>query len=95
METMDKLFDILICRCPFVDCNQEKCDIIPFDTPHINCDCLRVYKIPVIELPFIKDQRSKCGLNGGEDGDERGGPEDSPAAGEHHEEEGGCGQAAG
>ena len=65
MDSIDKLFDILVCRCPFVDCNPEECDSIPCDIPHMNCDCLRVNRIPVIELPFIKDQRNKSGLNGG------------------------------
>ena len=65
MDSLVKLFDILVCRCPFVDCDPAKCDPIPCDIPHISCYCLRNLKIPVIELAFIKDQRNKHGLNGG------------------------------
>lgn len=65
LDNIDKLFDILFCRCPFVDCSPEECDSVSCDIPHMKCDCLRVNKIPVIELAFIKDQRNKSGLNGG------------------------------
>ena len=65
MDSLGQLFDILVCRCPFVDCDPAECNPFPCDIPHINCDCLRKFKIPEIELPFIKDQRNKVGLNGG------------------------------
>ena len=65
MDNLDKLFDILSCKCPFVECDPTECGSVPCDIPHIHCDCLRHLKIPVIELAFIKDQRDKVGLNGG------------------------------
>ena len=65
MTNFEKLFDILVCKCPFFNCDPAVCDPFPCEIPHINCDCLRDTKIPVIELAFIKDQRDKSGLNGG------------------------------
>ena len=65
MDSLDKVFDILICQCPFVDCDPSVCGPSPCDVPHIRCDCLRNFKMPVIKLAFIKDQREKTGLNGG------------------------------
>ena len=53
MDSLEKLFDILVCRCPFVDCDPDKCDPIPCDIPHISCDCLRNLKrsLPQRSLP--------------------------------------------
>ena len=65
MDNMDKLFDILVCKCPFVECVPSSCGPIPCAVPHNKCDCERHLKIPNIELVFIKDQRNKIGLNGG------------------------------
>ena len=64
MENIDKLFDILLCQCPILPCEPQVCDP-PCDIPHIQCLCPRESKIPVIELAFIQDQRSKVGLHGG------------------------------
>ena len=65
IDSLAKLFDILVCRCPILDCDPAECDPFPCDIPNISCDCERNLKIPVIELAFIKDQRNKQGLNGG------------------------------
>ena len=64
MDNLDKLFDILVCQCQILDCEPSVCDP-PCDVPHVQCLCERKLKIPVIELAFIKDQRDKVGLNGG------------------------------
>ena len=59
---MDKLFDILICKCKF-----SECMVCPKDctSAHIECVCARKFKIPKQDLFFIKDQREKVGHNGG------------------------------
>ena len=64
MGNIDKLFDILLCQCPILSCEQQVCDP-PCDIPHIQCLCSRDSKIPVIELAFIQDQRNKVGSHGG------------------------------
>ena len=65
LDNIEKLFDILICKCPFVECDSSTCASIPCNVPHLNCVCEVHLKIPKIELAFIKDQRNKTGLNGG------------------------------
>ena len=59
---LDKLFDICSCHCSFIE-HSNKCEL-NCKTVHINCNCHRDYKIPVIELNFIKDQRDKVGPTG-------------------------------
>ena len=66
-DSLDKVFDILVCQCPFEkclkpDCNPAHC----YDEAHITCTCLRAEKIPAMELLFIMDQREKIGLRGEE-----------------------------
>jgi len=61
-EDLDKLFDILHCKCKIVlcseyDCNDPNCS----QKAHVNCNCKRDQKIPGIELMFIKAQRDKQG----------------------------------
>ena len=63
---LDKLFDILFCQCDIKTCEEFKCtkmDKCKFKA-HITCPCLKQYKIPVIELVFIRDQRLKVGTKG-------------------------------
>ena len=64
MYKLDRLFDILCCRCPFVDCSDMSCQVENCSAAHINCECLRRFKIPVLELEFVKDQRLKVGHRG-------------------------------
>ena len=64
MDNLEKIFDILTCQCTILDCDPSVCDP-PCDIPHIQCLCLKKFKIPIIELAFIKDQRDKIGLHGG------------------------------
>lgn len=62
LEKLDKLFDICLCHCPFIDHSnvcEENCNTI-----HVDCKCPKDKKIPKIELPFIKDQREKVGAFG-------------------------------
>ena len=67
LEKMDKVFDILHCQCENnwcsdTDCNPAHCQ----NGAHINCSCLKQFKIPPMELSYIKDQRDKVGLMGGD-----------------------------
>ena len=67
LSKIDKLFDILVCQCPIEvcfksDCNPGHCQ----NGAHITCNCLKQFKVPTMELAFIKDQREKVGLRGGE-----------------------------
>ena len=62
-DKLDKLFDILVCQCPIRlcpgDCRKKKCPGF-----HADCLCEREFKIPVIELEFVRDQRDKVGHRG-------------------------------
>ncbi|ESN91906.1 hypothetical protein HELRODRAFT_181960 [Helobdella robusta] len=61
-EGLDQLFDILHCKCPIVLCSEYGCNNPEcFQKVHINCNCARDQKIPVIELMFIKAQKAKQG----------------------------------
>lgn len=65
LKTIDKLFDILKCVCPIVYCSRVDCPKTQCcEGAHITCKCTT--KIPVAELRFLKDQREKTGLLGGE-----------------------------
>ena len=64
LAKMDKLFDFLVCQCKFVTCDDVKCSEDICDSVHISCDCLRKFKIPEMELEFVRDQRQKSGLQG-------------------------------
>ncbi|KAG7160660.1 hypothetical protein Hamer_G031878 [Homarus americanus] len=48
LHTLDTLFDILTCKCSIQLCSES------------NCGCPREKKIPVLELEFIKAQRTKA-----------------------------------
>ena len=67
LKKLDHLFDILVCQCPIRSCIESDC--LPSyceGGAHINCSCLKQFKIPTMELMYIKDQREKIGLTGGE-----------------------------
>ena len=65
-EDLDKLFDILFCQCEIQTCPEYKCEKMTKCKPkaHVICNCLKQFKIPVIELAFIRDQRLKVGTKG-------------------------------
>jgi len=64
-EKLDKLFDILSCKCLIYSCSDAKCpDEQCAIQAHISCECPKASKIPAIELSFIKDQRDKIGSKG-------------------------------
>ena len=61
---IDKLFDLLICQCKFINCNDIHCSDDECEKVHIDCNCERKFKIPEMELQFVRDQREKTGLHG-------------------------------
>ena len=61
-QKLDKLLDILYCKCPIFLCSEFGCEDPDCDQEaHTKCNCKRGEKIPVIELMFIKAQREKVG----------------------------------
>ena len=64
MENLDKLVDILTCKCIIKSCAETQCNSACVSNVHITCDCKGDTKIPVIELAFIKGQREKVGSVG-------------------------------
>lgn len=63
-EKLDKLMDILNCKCEIKTCTEVSCSSACLNGVHIFCDCSKDKKIPVIELAFIKGQREKVGSVG-------------------------------
>ena len=61
---LDKLFDLLVCHCQFVPCDETRCKVKDCPGVHVDCDCLRQFKIPQMEFLFVKDQREKVGQQG-------------------------------
>ena len=59
LKKLDKLFDIIVCKCEITTCEEKGCPSDCKKFAHIDCDCLRPQKIPPIELSFVKDQRLK------------------------------------
>ena len=67
-DSLDKVFDILVCQCPIEKCPKSDCNPAHcLDGAHITCSCLRADKIPTMELLFIMDQREEIGVRGGEE----------------------------
>ena len=64
VNSLDRLFDISICRCPIRSCRELGCPPDCHQQVHITCQCLKSVKIPVLELPYIFDQRNKKGIHG-------------------------------
>lgn len=66
LHSLDTLFDILCCKCSIVLCSKAEC--CPSgkrgNHSHIDCCCPREKKIPVLELDFIRSQRSKAAGQG-------------------------------
>ena len=61
--SLDKLFDLLKCQCAILDCVDFGCSGCS-NKVHIKCLCRKEFKIPTMELPFIKAQRDKVGAVG-------------------------------
>ena len=61
---LDKLVDILLCKCKLILCSEYKCDSGCMEKIHIKCKCKREEKIPIVELQFIYSQRTKIGSFG-------------------------------
>ena len=61
---LDKLFDLLVCKCPIEDCPGDTCKLKSCPGLHADCSCSREDKIPPIELAFVRDQRKKIGRIG-------------------------------
>ena len=60
---LDKLFDILNCRCQITSCEEAGCEGCEIQA-HINCFCVREKKIPSKDLSYIKGQKEKVGSKG-------------------------------
>lgn len=54
MEKLDKLVDLLTCKCIIRSCAETQCNSVCVSSVHISYDCRKGTKIPVIELAFIK-----------------------------------------
>ena len=63
---LDKLFDITSCHCTIRTCQELNCqkECEATGKVHITCTCSEEFKIPVLELEFIHDQRMKLGVKG-------------------------------
>ena len=61
MEKLDRLLDILICKCAIKCCDEFGCSTICNRKVHIECTCSKEAKIPSMELAFIKAQLEKLG----------------------------------
>ena len=60
---LDKLFDILNCKCELTSCDGAGCEGCVTQA-HIKCSCTREKRIPVKDLAYIKGQREKVGSKG-------------------------------
>ena len=67
-EKITRLFDIITCQCEIINCgggkacrDEENCSGF-----HIICECPDGERIPEKDVKYIKDQREKIGLHGGE-----------------------------
>ena len=67
-ERLNKLFDIITCQCEIVNCGGGKACRSEKECTgfHALCSCPPADKIPEKEIRFVKDQREKIGLCGGE-----------------------------
>ena len=63
---LDRLMDILYCRCPILLCSEFGClgkqqDPVCNQEAHAKCKCKQDEKIPGMELMFVRAQRAKVG----------------------------------
>ena len=62
IDTLDKLFDIVTCRCEIFLCNDENIDCNGCSLgAHISCGCSKAQKIPKLDLLWLYYQRQKIG----------------------------------
>ena len=59
---LDKLFDILSCKCLISDGKEFGCKVIC--KQQATCNCSKEYKIPIIDIFYIKTERDKVGSKG-------------------------------
>nr|XP_047140650.1 uncharacterized protein LOC124815868 [Hydra vulgaris] len=61
---LDKLFDILNCKCQISYCKEFGCKVVCKQQAHITCNCSKEFKIPIIDIFYIKTERDKVGARG-------------------------------
>ena len=64
LDTLDKLFDICLCKCRIFECKDFDCPGCDAGA-HTTCRCPKDNKVPVEELSFLRMQRSKVGGKSG------------------------------
>jgi hypothetical protein len=69
-EKLDKLLDLTVCQCEISICQGPPTKKCPLPGKkecmgHINCDCVKDLKLPVLELKWIYFQRVKVGEKSG------------------------------
>ena len=58
MAQWSKIFDVCLCKCPYVKCDEVGCMVENCLVFHgITCTCTRESKVPPQELSFLHDQR--------------------------------------
>ena len=68
-ESLDKLMDIVYCKCSIIMCHEprstcpkpSKCKV----KAHALCTCPKEWKVPVLDLLWLRSQREKFGEKGG------------------------------
>nr|XP_047127618.1 uncharacterized protein LOC124808520 [Hydra vulgaris] len=63
-KKLDKLFGILNCKCQISYCNEFGCKVVCKQQAHITCNCSKEFKIPIIDIFYIKTERDKVGARG-------------------------------
>ena len=63
-KRLDKLYNVLKCKCVFTTCAEKDCPDSCCEYVHINCTCVKIQKIPKVEIRFIYDQITKIGSKG-------------------------------
>ena len=69
-EKLDKLLDLTVCQCKISICQGPPTKKCPLPGKkecmgHINCDCVKDLKLPLLELKWIYFQRIKVGEKSG------------------------------
>lgn len=60
---LDRIFDVIACKCEIKSCESVACQGCAVDA-HITCKCKKAQKIPVTELLYVMDQRSRVDEKG-------------------------------
>ena len=61
ISKLDKLFDVLHCKCSMKSKKEDFCKKTCPDKLHIHCTCSRETRIPALEHDYVKAQRDKHG----------------------------------